>query len=61
MSAEYTPQDKEAYERMLKLMSNAETQEELKGAVLLYLFDLSYPRLDLLMAERKTRKDKGWL
>ena len=56
----YKPQDPEALERMMKFMSHAKTEEQLKQVVSLYLFDLSYPRADLLMAEKMTRRAKGW-
>lgn len=60
MADSYQPKDPEAYARMIKFMSNANDAAELKGVVLLYLFDMSYPREDLLMAERETLKLKGW-
>lgn len=56
----YEPEDAQAYERMRTFMAACETEDDLKAVTLLYLFDMSYPRRDLLMAEAETRREKGW-
>lgn len=56
----YEPEYPEGFERTLKLMAAAEDAEQLKAIMLLFVFDLSYSRQDILMAERITKQEKGW-
>ncbi len=56
----YVPQDREKYERLLKFFSNVQEADDLKTAMLLFIMDISYPRADIIMAERVTKKTKGW-
>lgn len=60
MANDYKPENTGAFDRMMTFFGTCETEQELKAATVLYLFDMSYPRPDLLMAERLTRKAKGW-
>lgn len=58
--ANYQPKDVDAYGRMMTFFSTCQSVEELEASMTLYLFDMSYPREDLLRAERETRRAKGW-
>jgi hypothetical protein len=50
----------EHVERMMKLMRAAETEEDFRTAVVLYLFDPSYERGDIAIAEGIVRREKGY-
>jgi hypothetical protein len=56
----YTPESEDHYQRMLTFLSTVETPEELRQALFLYIGDLSYPRPDIMMAERVIKRQKGW-
>lgn len=56
----YQAESKEKLEEMVRDMDNAPDPEQLENFTLLYLFDMSYPRADIAMAEKYTRLEKGW-
>ncbi len=56
----YTPEQPVRFEAMMIMFGQTQSPEELKIAMKLYLFDLDYPRADLLMAEKLTKRAKGW-
>lgn len=45
---------------MLKVFDVADSKRELESLMLLYVFDLSFPREDILMAAKATELAKGW-
>ena len=58
--SDYQPVNRERYDQMLEWFRETANNAELKTAVLHFLFDLSYPRPDLLMAEKIVRRENGW-
>lgn len=60
MSDRYTPTDHDRYQAMLKVFDVADSKRELESLMLLYVFDLSFPREDILMAAKATELAKGW-
>lgn len=56
----YQPEKPELYESMLKMFRAQETEDNFKAAAKLYLFDLEFPRPDLLMAMKVVGREKGW-
>ena len=53
-------QDQAKYDRMVKLFSNAETKEDLERMAVLYIVDMSYPRVDIALALKAVEREKGW-
>lgn len=53
-------QDHEKYDRMVKLLGNAATKEDMEQAALLFIMDLSYPRADIVLAIKAVEREKGW-
>lgn len=50
----------EKYDRMVKLLGNAETKDDLELAAMLYIMDMSYPRADIALAVKAVEREKGW-
>ena len=50
----------EKYDRMIKLLSAAETKEDMERVAVLYIMDMSYPRADIALAVKAVERDKGW-
>ncbi len=53
-------QDREKLDRMLKAFEVAESDDELTQLSMLYVFDMSYDRGDVLLAVKLTKQAKGW-
>jgi len=53
-------QDPERFERMVKLLSEAQTKSELETLAVLYIGDMSYKRHDIALALKVVELDKGW-
>lgn len=53
-------QDPEKLDRMLKAFEVAENSDELNQLSMLYVFDMSYDRGDVLLAVKLTKQEKGW-
>jgi len=56
----YVPEDRDAYERMMKLFSNATNVDELKKISMLYIMDKNYRRPDIIVAVERTARAHGW-
>ncbi len=56
----FVPEDRERFEQMMKMMAVAEDEKQLEQIMLLFVFDLTYSRSDILMAEKLTKKEKFW-
>lgn len=54
-------QDKTKYDRMVKLLGNAESKEELESMATLYIMDMSYPRADICLAIKAVELANGWV
>lgn len=53
-------QDPEKLDRMLKTLEVAENNDELTQLSMLYAFDMSYDRGDVLLAVKLIQQEKGW-
>jgi hypothetical protein len=56
----YAPEDKDKFNAMTAVFTDAETPKDLDSLLLLYLMDERYARADIAMAEKYTRLSKGW-
>lgn len=52
--------DPEKLDRMLKAFEVAESNDELTQLSMLYVFDMTYDRGDVLLAVKLTKQEKGW-
>jgi len=50
----------EKYDRMVKFFSRAETKDDLTGASLLYVMDMSFSRADICLALKRIELERGW-
>lgn len=57
---DYQPEKPNKYAAVCKFFSACESREDLGKALMLYLFDKSYPRPDLHVAHKRTCLQKGW-
>lgn len=57
---EYEPKDAEKFSAMLKLMGTAKDEAALRQIMLLYTFDMTYPREDILVALGRIEREKGF-
>lgn len=55
------PKDPDRYERMVKLLSHAESKVDLERMSLLYIFDLSFERSDIALAIHNVERAKGFV
>jgi|APSaa5957512622_1039677.scaffolds.fasta_scaffold79992_3 hypothetical protein len=53
-------QDPEKLDRMLKAFEVAESNDELTQLSMLYVFDMTYDRGDVLLAIKLTQQERGW-
>ena len=53
-------QDKEKYDRMVRLLNWANSKAELEDLVLLYITDMNYPRADICLAIKAVELANGW-
>lgn len=54
------PTNKEKYDRMVKLLSQADSKAELESMSMLYVMDMSFPREDICLALKTIEQEKGW-
>ena len=54
------PINREKYDRMMAFFSQADNEDELDQVMTLFVFDKTYDRSDILLAEKMTKKAKGW-
>lgn len=57
---EYKPKDAGKFAAMEKLLGSATNLETFRQLVLLYTFDLSYDREDLLVVLTRIERERGW-
>jgi len=57
---EYKPKDADKFSAMIKLMGAAQDEAGLRQVVLLYTFDPSYDREDILVALGRIERERGW-
>ena len=52
--------DPEKYDRMVKVMSECESKEDMTLWVVMYIKDEAYARPDIHLALKAVEKEKGW-
>ena len=57
---EYKPKNADKFAAMEKLLGTAKDVQALRQLVLLYTFDASYAREDILVALGRVEKARGW-
>jgi hypothetical protein len=57
---EYQPKDPDKFAAMLKLLGTAQSAEQLGQLTLLYTFDMTYPREDIMVALTRIEHERGW-
>jgi len=57
---EYEPKDVDKFATMEKLLGTATDPAMLRKLVLLYTFDMSYDRGDILVALGRVERARGW-
>lgn len=57
---DYQPKDPDKFEAMLKFLGTATSEAALRQMALLYTFDASYPREDLMVALTRVERQRGW-
>jgi len=57
---EYKPRNPDKFAAMEKLLGSANDVEALGRLVLLYVFDMSYDREDILVALTRVERARGW-
>ncbi len=57
---EYTPKDPDKFEAMVKLLGTAQSADQLGQLVVLYTFDMTYPREDIMVALTRIEHARGW-
>lgn len=57
---DYKPKDATKFSQMEKMFGAAETAESLKSLSLLFVFDASYDRQDILVAMGRVERERGW-
>lgn len=57
---DHKPHDLAKFEEMLTEMRKARSVDVLRTYVMLYTFDMSYHREDLLVAAGRVERERGW-
>lgn len=52
--------NKDKFDGMLKVLSNATSKDELEKMSMLYVLDMSYPREDICLALKTIEVERGW-
>jgi hypothetical protein len=60
--AEMSPQAKnrEQFDRMVTFFRRADTEDDLKKCVMMFVMDMSYQRSDIMLALGIVEREKGW-
>lgn len=57
---EYPPQDADRFAQMLLVFATCQTPEELSQMQMAFILDRSYARQDIVVAEGRIMREKGW-
>lgn len=56
----YQPKCAEKFAAMLHVLGEARDHAELKNLAVMYVFDMSYDREDIVVALGRVEREKGW-
>lgn len=56
----YQPKHAEKFLAMLHVFGEARDHKELKAISMMYVFDMSYAREDIVVALGRVEREKGW-
>lgn len=57
---DYKPKDAEKFSQMEKMLSHAENVTALKQLSMMFIFDMSYDREDIMVAIGRVERANGW-
>jgi hypothetical protein len=57
---DYKPKNAEKFSQMEKMLSNAENVTALKQLSLMFIFDMSFDREDIMVAIGRVERANGW-
>ena len=57
---DYVADDQDKFDQMLKMFGSAKDPDELRTVTVMFILDLEYSRKDIMVAVRRTERNKGW-